>query len=261
LLGGLGVSLTAFAAALLYFWRWTADRLGADVATGAVWLLSAFPLALFFSAVYTESLYLLVTVAACYHAERSQFWRSALIGFLGGLVRPNGFLLSIPVAWLAFVSNPAPARRSPRVAAVLAPVLGVLSFSAYLAWRVGDGSAWLADQAAWPNNFGRVTPDPRAGIDLWWIPNALSLGLVLVSLAPATAILGAAYGLFVAGNMVPPLLRHGLMSLGRFSAVMFPVFAWLALRVRGRARTRLIVAFAVGQALLAALFFIWKPVI
>ena len=55
LVAGLCVSLAAFLLALTYFWRWTADRLGADAATGAVWLLSAFPLALFFSAVYTES--------------------------------------------------------------------------------------------------------------------------------------------------------------------------------------------------------------
>jgi len=42
---------------------------------------------------------------------------------------------------------------------------------------------------------------------------------------------------------------------------MFPVFAWLAARVRGRARTRLILVFAVGQAVLAALFFIWEPIV
>ena len=59
-------------------------------------------------------------------------------------------------------------------------------------------------------------------------------------------------------NIAPPLLRHGLMSLGRFSSAMFPAFAWLAWRVRGRARTRLIVACAVGQAVLAALFFTWR---
>jgi hypothetical protein len=49
--------------------------------------------------------------------------------------------------------------------------------------------------------------------------------------------------------------------MGRFCSVMFPVFAWLAMRVRGRARTRLIVGFAVGQAILAALFFTWHPVV
>jgi hypothetical protein len=50
------------------------------------------------------------------------------------------------------------------------------------------------------------------------------------------------------------------MSLGRFSSVMFPAFAWLAWRVRGQARQRLILACAVGEAVLAALFFTWHPI-
>ena len=114
LLAGLIVSLVAFLLALIYFWRWTADRLGADVATGAVWLLSAFPLGVFFSAAYTESLYLLIVVAACYYAERRQFARSAGAGFLAGLVRPNGLLLSIPIAWTAFFATTSHDRTEPR---------------------------------------------------------------------------------------------------------------------------------------------------
>ena len=262
LVAGLVVSLSAFLLALCYFWRWTADRLGTDAATGAVWLLSAFPLSLFFSAVYTESLYLLIVVAACYYAERRQFARSAIVGLFGGLVRPNGWLLSIPLAWLAFVADRDRRRVMSRGAAVLAPVLGVLGFSAYLAWHVGDAAAWLTNQAAWPNNLGQPPPDvPSYWHNLWWIPNALPLGLVLVSLVPLTHLLGAAYGIFVTVNIAPPLLRHGLLSMGRFSSVMFPTFAWLATRVRGRARTLLILAFAVVQAVMAALFFTWRPVL
>jgi hypothetical protein len=261
LAAGLAISLIAFLLALCYFWRWTADRLGAETATGAVWLLSAFPPALFFSAVYTESLYLLVVVAACYHVERREYARSATAGLLAGLVRPNGLLLSVPVAWLAFVGGRDRHRRIARGAAAIAPLLGALGYSVYLAWRVGDATAWIANQAAWPNNLGIRPADAGSSIDLWWVPNALPLAVVLVSVAPLTSLFGVAYGLFVGVNLAPPLLRHGLMSTGRFSAVMFPAFAWLATRVRGRARTRLVIAFALGQALLAALFFTWHPIV
>jgi len=262
LIAGLIVSLAAFLPALCCFWRWTADRLGADAATGAVWLLCAFPSAIFFSAVYTESLYLLIAVGACYYAERSRYWLAAAVGLMGGLVRPNGLLLSIPIAWTAFVAGRDRHRVMSRGAAAVAPIVGALCFCAYLAWRVGDATAWLSDQAAWPHNLGvRPVELPHASINFWWIPNALALGLVLIALAPLTALLGTAYGLFVVGNIAPPLLRHGLMSLGRFSSVMFPVFAWLATRVRGRSRTRLIVAFGLGQAVLAALFFTWHPIV
>jgi len=260
LIAGLCVSLTAFLFALCYFWRWTADRLGKETATASVWLLSAFPLAIYFSAVYTESLYLLIAVAACYYAERRQFGRSAIAGLLGGLVRPNGFMLSVPVAWIAFVSRRESQRVLPRGAAAIAPVLGMLCYSAYLAWRVGDATAWLADQAAW-SNIPPLQPPEATAIDLGWVPNVLPLGLVLASIAPVTSMLGAAYGLLVLANVAPPLLRHGLLSIGRFSSVMFPVFAWLATCVHGRARTQLVVAFAIGQAVLAALFYTWRAII
>ena len=273
LLAGLIVSLAAFLLAMLYFWRWTADRLDADTATGAVWLLSAFPLGVFFSAAYTESLYLLIVVGACYYAERREFARAAAVGFLGGLVRPNGLLLSIPIAWIALFAHDGtrsegtaetaePAEKTwfsalARSAAVMAPVLGVLCYCAYLWWRFGDPTAWLAGQAAW----GRPgEAPPSASIDLWWLADALPLIFVLGSVAPVIRLLGTAYGLFIAVNIAPPLLRHGLMSLGRFSSVMFPAFAWLAWRVRGRARNRLILACALGQAVLAALFFTWHPI-
>jgi Gpi18-like mannosyltransferase len=260
LIGGLVVSLAAFLGALCYVWRWTADRAGADAATGAVWLLSAFPSAIFFSAVYTESLYLLLAVSACYYAERRLFVRATMVGLIAGLVRPNGLVLSLPIAWIALANHRERRPLISRLAAVIAPVVGVVCFSAYLMWRVGDATAWLTDQAAWPDNFG--SPDvAHAPINFWWIPNAMSLGLVLIAVAPLTAVLGAAYGLFVVGNIAPPLVRHGLLSMGRFCSVMFPVFAWLAMRVGGRARTRLVVAFAVGQAVLAALFFTWHPIV
>ena len=63
-----------------------------------------------------------------------------------------------------------------------------------------------------------VTPS----IDLWWLPDALPLVSCSLRSRRSLRLLGTAYGLFVAGNIAPPLLRHGLMSLGRFSSVMFP---------------------------------------
>jgi hypothetical protein len=261
LIAGLCVSVAAFLAALCYFWRWTADRLGAGTATAAVWLLSAFPSAIFFSAVYTESLYLLLAVAACYYAERRRYARTAIAGMLAGLARPNGALLTIPIAWLVLAAQHDRRHLGSRLGAAIAPLIGALCFSVYLAWRVGNPTAWIADQAAWPYNMGMVPPGVGLWSNFWWLPNAVPLAIVTLAFVPMTALLGTASALFVIANMAPPLLRHGLMSIGRFSSVLFPVFAWLAARVEGRARTRLVVAFAIGQAVLAALFFTWHPII
>jgi hypothetical protein len=264
LVAGMLVSLSAFLLALTYLWRWTADHVDADAATGAVWLLSAFPFALFFSVAYTESLFLLLFVAACYHAERRQCARSAVAGFLGGLVRPNGFLLCVPVGWIAWITNRdrrRPIGRLLAAAATIAPLVGVAVFCAYLWWRFGSPTAWIVDQAAWPNNFGRVPPPATQSIDMNWFSALLSLLFAIAAIIPVTKLFGVAYGLFVTVNIAVPVLRHGVLSAGRFTSVMFPTFAWLATLIRGRTRRRLITAFAVGQIATAALFFTWRAII
>jgi hypothetical protein len=83
LLAGLIVSLAAFLLAMLYFWRWTADRLDADTATGAVWLLSVFPLGVFFSAAYR--IMCCSSSSAPVTALSGAVARTAAMGFLGGL--------------------------------------------------------------------------------------------------------------------------------------------------------------------------------
>ena len=64
-------------------------------------LVRQFPFAVFFSAAYTESLFLLASVAAFVHARRRQPVRTAAWGLLAGLTRPQGFLLTLPLAWIA----------------------------------------------------------------------------------------------------------------------------------------------------------------
>ena len=140
---------------------------------------------------------------------------------------------------------------------MIAPVLGVLCYCAYLWWRFGDPIAWFKGQAAWGGRPPELPPEPSSSIDLWWLADALPLIFVLGSIAPVTKLLGAAYGLFIAVNIAPPLLRHGLMSLGRFSSVMFPAFAWLAWRGAAGAKPADRLPSVSGAG---ALFFTWHPI-
>ncbi len=95
------MSLAAFLLALVYLFDLARLDLGDDGAGAALLLLAAYPFAVFFSAVYTESLFLL-GVAATFLAARHRRW--AVVGAWGllvGLRRSNGCLLSIPVAMVA----------------------------------------------------------------------------------------------------------------------------------------------------------------
>src|SRR5439155_13599742 len=102
ILGGTVVSLGAFLAALTYVYLLAREELDDDQARAALWLLAAYPFACFFGAIYTESLFLLGAAGAFYHFRRGEWWRSGAWGVLVGLTRPNGFLLGVPLAILAF---------------------------------------------------------------------------------------------------------------------------------------------------------------
>ncbi len=276
LLAGTIISLAAFSGAIALLYRLAALELGEEKAWPVILLASTYPYAVFYSAVYTESLFLFLTVAAFYAMRRGHLLPAALAGVAAGLTRPNGFWLALPLLWMA---APPPAgswwRRKWRVApvlAALAPLAGVVIFSAYLYLQFGDALAWMHGQAAWGMPLlGRgPAPDPaRTAEDL-----RVKLSEVLVytgdiaaffwatwSILPVARRIGVAYALWIAINIFPPVAAHLFISLGRFTAVLFPLFFWLALVVPRPRVARLAAAFAACQALLAVGFFLWRPVV
>ena len=83
----------------------------------------------------------------------------------------------------------------------------------------------------------------------------------IVALALAIPIgrrLSWAYAVFIVTNLVPPLLLGGVMSTGRFTATLFPLFIWLGLKTRS-ATPSIALWFAMLQSLAAALFYTWRP--
>jgi hypothetical protein len=276
LLAGLVISLVAFAAAMALLYRLAAFEMGEDHAWPAVLLISSFPYALFFSVVYTESLFLLLSVGAFYAVRRGYIGWTAILGLAAGLTRPNGFWLALPMLLLAHTSSDRsaakPTSRHLAYVAACAPLLGVALYSAYLQFRFNDALAWLHGQAAWGLPLlGRPSaPDPghlpnepaiKPTEIVTWIGNIAAFVAAAFSIRPVTRQIGLAYGVWIAINIFPPVVTHLFMSLGRFTAVLFPFFFWLALRIP---RPKLIVtagAFGAAQLLLAAWFFLWRPVI
>ena len=72
---GVLISWLAFFAALVYLYRFTRDRWDDERAGVAIALLACYPFAFFFSTAYTESLFLLTMIGACYHFERGSCGR------------------------------------------------------------------------------------------------------------------------------------------------------------------------------------------
>ena len=103
-LAGVLVSLAAGPAAFVLLYRLTSLRLGEEAARHTVLFLAVAPTSLFFGAVYSESLFLLLAVAAFLLAERGRFWQAGAAAGLALLTRSAGVALLpalVVLAWRA----------------------------------------------------------------------------------------------------------------------------------------------------------------
>jgi hypothetical protein len=106
-IAGVALSVSALAAGLYGLHRLTtleASRLGlsraGEVARLAVLLTAVAPMAFYFSAVYSESLYLAVSVGAFLSARRGHWAGAATLGALAAATRSTGVVLVVPLLLL-----------------------------------------------------------------------------------------------------------------------------------------------------------------
>jgi Mannosyltransferase (PIG-V) len=155
LLVGLFLSFLCFLVGLAAFHRLAALELGPDAARWAVWGLALFPGSLWFSAVYSESLFLMVSVGAVLCARQRRFAWAGVLGALGAATRSAGLVLMLPLAllwWDAYRAQRPPGagaaerRVSPlSLGWVLLVPLGLAAYCGYLEL---DGASWHAPFAA-----------------------------------------------------------------------------------------------------------------
>ena len=274
---GVLISIVAFFFALRYLFRLSRVSLDEDAAVAGVAFLATYPFAIFFSGAYTEALFLLAMVGAFYHFERNDLTSAALWGLLAGLTRPNGCLLSVPLAFMAIRpwlnGSRDWASIAGRVGIAAMPGIGMLMYSAYIYTLTGDPLQWAKQNAAW----GRVYRGLDAVVaerllyvqhyGLYEYATSRSLDMlqgiaalfVLGSVWPVYRRFGLPYSVLLVVNVVMPLLMGGLLSMGRVTSVLFPTFMWLGAAVPAHHRVGWLIGFTLLQALAAIMFFTWRP--
>ncbi len=272
-LAGVAISLAACFASFLLLYHLAEERLGADGARRAVLYLAIAPMALFLQAVYSESLFLLLTLGAFFLAERRRFLGAGAVAGLALLTRVTGLALLPALALLAWRS---PDRRRAFGGLALAPAM-FAAYPAYLEWKLGDPWAFLHAQDVWNRELsyagplGGIWDGLRAGVagvrqlvsgshtETYWpvldtdpmraaavnLQTVAFLMLFLVLTVIVWRRFGAPYGLFSAVSLALPLSvpteRWPLLSLPRFGLVIFPFFlALAALGGRPRVHTAIV---------------------
>jgi hypothetical protein len=284
---GVLISLVSFFLALTYFLRLARTLLkNEEQAVTAVMLLAAYPFAVFFSAAYTESLFLLTLLGAVYHFHVQQWWRAAMWGFVCGLTRPNGALLSVVLALMVVAPLWDSARRRIaipeagwrpimlRMLVAASPGLGMLTFSAFI-WRLtGNPFAWTAQNLAWGRVYrsldsivtdridfiaanGWYNYASTQSIDMFYLVAVL---LALAAVWPVYRRFGIAFAALILITILPPMSAGGLLSMGRVTSTLFPVFLWMGGAIPVTHRHAWIGLFALLQGFVAVMFFTWRPI-
>jgi hypothetical protein len=265
LVAGLVISLLCCLGSFLLLFRLAEERLGAEGAQRSVLYLAVFPMSLFLQAVYSESLFLLLVLAAFAVAERDHFASAGILAGLAILTRAAGIALLPALALLAW-------RHRDRLRSLGGVVLALPVAAVYpiVLWQqVGDPWAFSDAQDRWHRHLSPVGPlggiwdglvSAWRGLEQFVVGHGTHVSgtnpmhaaaenlqafaflvLFVVLTVVAWRRFGAAYGLFAAVSLAIPLSypssRWPLLSLPRFGLVIFPLF--LALSALTTARPRL----------------------
>lgn len=273
---GLVVSNLALLAAAWLLYDLVQRRHDHSTAQRAVLLLLISPSAIFFSGVYTESLFLLWVVLAFWALETRRFGVAVLAACLAALTRSVGIALYPALLWhvwrSAQAADSAAWRRLLTSWQFYAAHLPLLVFGGYILYAgltVGDPLAYFRSyQLVWERDITRSPLDTLliyfsgAEVSLYGAPLSwIDLVAFIASIAFAVVALryDRAWGLFALAAALIPFASGTLSAMPRFAAVIFPVYVLLALWTRNRWRLLAVSALSIALALFfAARFVTWR---
>ena len=287
-LGGILLSLVVFAGCCALLFALVNADLGPRVALLSVAYLALFPTSFFFQAIYSEGLFLLLTLACFLFARDGRWWLAGLAGFLAALTRSAGVLLVVPMLLYYFERRDwRPARTDVHILAVLLVPAGLAAWMACLWHRTGDPLAFSHVQRDWGRAFSAaplvvwdgVLEAVRGARQLLWPAPGSGHPVPSAYFPPTANVLGLPFLLFALGTLVAgvrrlpvaytgyavvsllfyfsfPALGVPLLSLPRFIVVVFPLFVALAAVSQRRPwlQAAIIAMFVLGLVLLTARF-------
>lgn len=273
-LAGMLVSWIAFAVACVLLYRLACDRFGEATAYGSVLLLATFPFSFYFGAVFSESLYLALALAAFLGIERRNWWLASAAAMLASAERPPGLLVGACVILaygLDWVRTRHPLRLD-LLSLALTP-LGIVAFASYCWVRFHDPFAYAKTSwAGWHGGHlqkGALLAAWQAirhpggwvhGVDFLVLVSGIYVVLLilfLLTLIPIARLLGAPYALFALVSCMAPVVTYAAVtSMGRYLSVVFPSFIVVAYALRRWPwlREGVVITSAVFLGLFTALF-------
>ncbi|MDQ0286688.1 Gpi18-like mannosyltransferase [Desulfofundulus luciae] len=239
---GIFISNLSLAGILAIFYRLASMDYDPHTSRRATWYLALFPTAFYLSAIYTESLYLLLVLMTFYFFRQRRWLPAGLCGMLAASTRNMGVFLLFPGLWEYWRATKGKISKD-IVFLALIPA-GLLFFMIFLQAELGNPLAFVEAQQFWHRSFSWPWVSlEQATVLLWenrrFSRQLLDISFTLVGLASFFLSLGKerpSYTLFALIGLLVPLFSPAphapLLSMPRFVMVLFPIYLTLARLVK-----------------------------
>jgi hypothetical protein len=258
-----------FAAACLLFLL-TRAAAGTPAAWHAVGLLLLSPAGVYLSGVYTEALFLLLSLLVFVELERGRFGWAVAAAVLASLTRSVGVALVPALLWAAWRSpSESGGARWGRLVLALLPGLVFAGYILGAGWYVGAPLAYFQTyNSTWERPAGSVfgafaayfsgEPVSWFGWQLSWLDLLAALGFL--ALGGLVLRWRVTWGLYALAAIAVPIFSGTLVAMPRFGLVVFPFYSGLG-RWMQAARWRQALVYAAALALLLLItsrFVTWR---
>jgi Gpi18-like mannosyltransferase len=253
-----------FFLAAIYFFRRIVSEFHSNLSFDTVLhYILFFPTALVFTVIYTESLFLFLSLATIYFARKGDFTKAAVLGLFGSLTRVTGFLLFVPllVEYIASFQKGKFLLKNliqPKMILVFLPIFGFLGFLCFHYLQFGDFLLFFKVQKIW----GRVPFVLNQGhFSVFSQPAIINLGFDLAYLVLSVWVLykllkgfRISYALYFLTSILLPVFSGSLASFGRYLGVLFPLYLVLATIKNSQVKFAVHMVFSLVFALNIALW-------
>lgn len=194
-------------------------------------LLLIFPTAFFMNSVYTESIFLTVSIIFFYYLLQRKFIIAALLISLASLCRINGLFLLVPFVFEYFQNFGLKRFFNINLLSFIVAPLGILIFMLYQYIQFNEPLAFLKAQMEWgrrfvlnPEHFQFTSPAFYANLatDLLFLIIPIISGALLLKYSKTS------YGIYVLVTTLVAISTGTLMSISRFTLMFFPIFILVA---------------------------------
>jgi len=259
---------------LYVLYRFVSESYGSLIADRSLILILAFPGAIFFNFIYTESLFLLLIAIFFYFLFKRNYWLACIFGFFLPLTRAIGILCIIPAIWHALDQM----RQTCRLASgkklihllfyrendssgfcfapVIAIGLGIISYFSFMYCAVGSPWEGFAAQKNFANSpsianifnlpgFFKAMANIGPSHDMVNSIFDRYFFLLFLLLLPSIWRLDKTLFVFALISGLVPAMSNWFFSYTRFLTLCFPFFIALG----GRLKTsRMVFWYVVGMA-------------